>query len=319
MIFLESQFLDRDNNLNLIRAIAAIAAISGYLIAMSFQNSESRLSFVLARFLRLFPALFVNVLFTVFFIGIITTTLPVKDYLFHSETLKFIIKNISLIKLQFTLPGVFTDHPYPTVLGSIWTLPHEVLCYLGLFIIGIGKFLDKRVAFIFILGIYGFLYVLIQLKPESNYLIFQLSNLSLPFMIGVSLYVWRSQVPLTIWVVIGMISLTIISFKSIFYIPIFMLCIAYSTLYIAQLPLNILKPYNHLGDYSYGIYIYAFPLQGFSIWLFKEQTAIFNILISFAMTIFFAVLSWHLIEKPALKSKKIILKKIQSFKRHILF
>ncbi len=156
----------RDNNFNLIRALAATAvlvshawpisqgagtqeplwawtgatlgtmavyvffAISGFLIATSFDRTQSARAFLVARGLRLFPGLFVSVLLVAFVMGPLVTTLAATDYLTHPETLAFIPRNLTLISPAYTLPGVFEANPYPTVEGSIWTLVHEVACYL---------------------------------------------------------------------------------------------------------------------------------------------------------------------------------------------
>ena len=55
------------------------------------------------------------------------------------------------------------------------------------------------------------------------------------------------------------------------------------------------------GDYSYGLYVYAFPLQQFMIALLGTNASPLPVLLlSAAATFPLAILSWHAVEKPAL-------------------
>ena len=59
------------------------------------------------------------------------------------------------------------------------------------------------------------------------------------------------------------------------------------------------------GDYSYGIYLYSFPIQQAVTWGFPDQrTWSFNLLVSAPLTILFAAGSWHWLEKPTLALRK---------------
>jgi len=82
------------------------------------------------------------------------------------------------------------------------------------------------------------------------------------------------------------------------------LMLGYAVFWLAYVPRGRLLIYNRLGDYSYGIYIYAFPLQGAVIWFFGPMTPGMNIAISLPITLLFAVLSWHLVEAPALRLQR---------------
>ena len=86
-----------------------------------------------------------------------------------------------------------------------------------------------------------------------------------------------------------------------FYDAILVLALSYGTLLLALRPGGPIRAYNRLGDYSYGIYVYAFPVQGLMVWAFGPQTPLMNILTAFALTLLCAVVSWHLIERPALR------------------
>lgn len=82
--------------------------------------------------------------------------------------------------------------------------------------------------------------------------------------------------------------------------PAMAVALGYSAFWLAYVPRGPILSYNRLGDYSYGVYIYAFPVQGLAVWMFGAMTAIQNILIALPVTVLCAVVSWHFIEAPAL-------------------
>ena len=160
MVWLSDVAAARDNNLNLIRVIAAAAVlvshafpmalgngapeplehltgyslgglavlvffvISGVLITGSYENSNSRTRFVVARALRLVPGLFVCMVLSAFLLGPLVTQLSISTYLTIYDPYIFVANNTLLFQPIFQLPGVFTDNPLRNAAaGSIWTLP----------------------------------------------------------------------------------------------------------------------------------------------------------------------------------------------------
>lgn len=85
---------------------------------------------------------------------------------------------------------------------------------------------------------------------------------------------------------------------------IYPLCLAYLVLYAAYLPGRAVRGFNRLGDYSYGLYIYAFPVQQ-TVALLSPETALpAQVATTAAVSLLLAALSWHLIEKPFLDRKR---------------
>lgn len=344
MIWLGNVATGRDNNFNLIRFLASIAvlvshawpialgsgvvepledltghtlgglavfvffATSGYFITASYARSNSAPVFLQARALRLFPGLAVSLLLVAFGIGLWVTTLSTGDYLSNRETYTFLMRNLTLILPQYTLPGVFAENPYPFVEGSIWTLIHEVLCYGLVFFAGIAGFLRSRRAMTIALIGYGVLWLLPVLVPIHVHVrLMQTRDLSLPFVLGIAFWVWRAYVPLSFLGALGLVALSAVTKDTAIGFPVLILAITYATFCLAYLPKGRIRAFNKLGDYSYGIYIYALPLQGLAVWLVGPQTPLINVLLSLPPTLICAVLSWHYIEGPALslgKSKK---------------
>lgn len=82
---------------------------------------------------------------------------------------------------------------------------------------------------------------------------------------------------------------------SIFLIPFLVLSFGFSDA-------KALKLFNKF-DYSYGFYIYAFPIQQTIIYLYPKISMPLYLLSTFTITMIFAALSWHFVEKPFLEFK----------------
>lgn len=331
----------RDNNLNVIRALAAVAVlvshaypialgpgtpepvsallgyslgtmavyiffvISGYLITMSFVRTKHAGWFTAARIVRLMPGLIVSILIVAVPVGLWVTTLPVQTYLTHPDTLSFVLRNISMALPQYTLPGVFEDNPYPTIEGSIWTLFYEVACYGSVFLLGITGMLRHPRATGLLLGLFILSWAGKQaLGATLFHQAEKLYELGLPFALGALMYLWRDKIPMT---VLGLPVTAALAWSlegTVFYNLSLHLAIGYWVFWIAFIPGGMLLTYNRLGDYSYGIYIYAFPAQGLAVWLYGPQTPSMNIAFALPLTLIPSVLSWHYVEKPCLDKLK---------------
>jgi peptidoglycan/LPS O-acetylase OafA/YrhL len=87
------------------------------------------------------------------------------------------------------------------------------------------------------------------------------------------------------------------------YFVAYVFCLPPLVLHLAYLPKGPVLAFNDWGDCSYGVYIYAFPIQQTLAFLFPGMPLIAMILSSAAITLGVAALSWTLIEKRALALK----------------
>jgi peptidoglycan/LPS O-acetylase OafA/YrhL len=62
--------------------------------------------------------------------------------------------------------------------------------------------------------------------------------------------------------------------------------------------------FNAFSDVSYGLYIYAFPVQQTTTWLLGPMTPTQNVAIALPVTLALAALSWRLVEKPGLDRRR---------------
>ena len=271
--------------------------ISGFFIAKSFDRSPSLGRFLRARVLRLYPALAVVLIITVMIAGLFLTVAPPKAY--WTVAPEYVVRNLSLYRLQFELPGVFDRNPLgPAINGSLWTLFHEVMCYVGVFLTGLlGLLRNRRVLVVLLVG-FVILQPLALLLPLPEKLAAFL-KLTVPFAIGTAFYVWRDFVPLRLSIGLALIVLVSLTYVTPLFHMTFAVALSYWIFLVGLAKAPALLTYNRLGDYSYGIYIYAFPLQQLmAFWGVALPLA--NMLLAFPVTLTMAILSWHLIEKPAL-------------------
>lgn len=76
---------------------------------------------------------------------------------------------------------------------------------------------------------------------------------------------------------------------------------AYILFWLAAVPRGAVREYNRVGDYSYGMYVWAFPLHQSIIAVWRDLPIFQSTMLAFVATLSVAVVSWHLVEKPALK------------------
>lgn len=291
-------------------------ALSGFLVAASLLRTQSLIVFLGLRGLRILPALMVEICLSALVLGPLLTDGTLRDYFGHIEFFQYFLNIIGYI--HYYLPGVFTDNPVPRIVnGSLWTVPYEAECYLALAAISLIGLVRRPKVFlaIFVVLLVGlFIWAVIHGDTEPTRTTATGRQLVLFFLAGVLAYLFRDSIPFSGWlaVVAAAVFLALVtSHIAIFLLP---LPVAYVTLYLGlQTPKKI--PLIFTGDYSYGIYLYAYPMQqAVAHVLPKGQSWYTNFLLALLVVSLFAAFSWHCIEKPMLKLKRFILRKTQNVK-----
>ncbi|QGZ30632.1 acyltransferase family protein [Stutzerimonas stutzeri] len=285
-------------------AVNLFFVMSGFLIAGSWMNSRSALDFAAKRALRIFPALGVSILFTTLVIGPLATRLPLDDYLLDNQTLRY-LGNMVLVT-QFHLPGVFSDNPFPvTVNGSVWTLPYEVLMYASLMVMGLIKAFGR----VTVLAVPAALMLIhFHLAPGlglDSDILRKSTRLGMFFFFGSALYLYRPHLPWNWKIALGLLSLSLLTARTELWLYTHVLTLPYLTIYLAHLQVPALSGFGRYGDFSYGIYIFSFPIQQLLMHWFSPQLPLGAFMaISLLASVGVAVLSWHWMESPALRLKR---------------
>ena len=276
--------------------------ISGLLVTNSFLHKPDIVTWFGSRVLRILPALFVCLLLTVFALGSAITTLPAKQYLTDRETWDYFLGNLLLLRTRFYLPGVFAGSSVKAVNGPLWSLFLEVRLYL---VAGVllwifrerrREWLTTALAAIGIVGLVAPRWVSVFGENPNS---MACSGL---FLLGALCALWSDKVLISnIWLAVLFLAanhyVRTEAFRPLFFFftSYLVLCFGFS---------KILSAVHLPGDYSYGLYIYGWPVQQVMAKGFPGWSPPLNAACSLACAVAIAALSWHLVEKRSLAQKR---------------
>lgn len=307
-------------------AVRVFFVLSGYLIFMSFERDPHVLRYLLRRCFRIFPALIVVVLFCALILGAAVTSLPLKEYYANPATLFYVINNITL-HIQYFLPGVFEDNPYPgSVNGSLWTLPIEFSMYIVLMFIllCLKKVTSKTYPLVGIAlvasALHGCFFIdIIQVEPTSSLFWIKNAFTLIPYFFWGAVYASSEKAMSALNLQVAFLILIVATpltdiFPSYLDELVQMVFLPYITLAISFAMPPVFGRMFARNDYSYGLYVWAFPIQQ-TLVHYLGPTAFGGILgyslACFAVTMPFAMASWFLVERPANNFGRKIIKKLQ--------
>lgn len=285
-------------------AVYVFFVISGFLVTQSWFADSNSIRFTIKRFLRIWPALTIVVLVAVFIIGPIATNLSVSEYFRTGWTWDYL--KILYMEFHSDLPGVFRDNPNSTAVnGSLWSIPEEVRCYLYFIAFAAFGLLRKRTWLAFWIVVYMIWYISKGLPDVTgNY--HRTRELSAYFLLGSFMFCtktfWKESkfivfaAAMTAWAIIWF-GLGWKYFALLVTLPV-------TIILFGSLSTPGLRSISRWGDPSYGLYLWAFPIQQLILWkLFDKISFLTSLTLAIAATAFLAYLSWHIVEKPMLTFK----------------
>jgi len=284
-------------------AVTIFFVISGYLVMASWQRDPHAGRFALRRFLRIWPALTAVIVVAAYGLGAWVTELPLKDYLSHPLTADYL--QGLWMKIRFTLPGVFEHNPYRlSVNGSLWTIPIEVVCYIVLGLAGACGLLRYRA--VFLLGAVIFMaWFLIGRNADSTGFVEYRWELGAFFLAGAVLYTLQPQWnrrPARWAAILGLA--TAVAWIAGWRHAALLIGLPFTVIYAGTRATPVIHRAGRWGDPSYGIYLFAFPVQQTVIlYLWPQAGFAGTLALALLVTVALAYASWHLIEKQALKLK----------------
>lgn len=288
--------------------VKGFITISGYLIFKSLNRSPTLLDYLWKRLLRIYPALIVVLILSIGLAYLLYQ--PANTYFnFKNEATQYVLNNLTLYRNQWRIHGVFDHLPNQAINGSLWTMGFEFLFYLLLLcLFPIRKFnkLSQTILLIttFILLIGNVFFIDDLRAVDFQMRVDFIFELGLFFMVGAFL---------------GTLNWSIMPYKKV--IAVASIIVLFGILYLKPNPiwLCFVWPYlviyigqgssrfsnwihQHLEDPSYGIYLYAFPIQQTIIYLFQPSVTLL-IWSSTLLAFLFGLLSWKYIEKKTLRFK----------------
>jgi peptidoglycan/LPS O-acetylase OafA/YrhL len=286
-------------------AVNVFFVLSGLTVAASLARSPSKVEFIVARALRIFPALAACGLLLIL-VGAIVTICTPAQFLSDARVWRFGLKTLLLGSASAGLPGVFAENPVPsTINASIWTLKYEVACYLVLAAAGwLGLLTRHRFAWMFALSwmiVGAFLFVRLGHNAEA---IDQAARFWLCFSLGIGCFIYRDLIPLSI---IGVVALGLgfwVSIGSELERLISLVATGYAVVWFATIPTGGLRRFTNKVDLSYGMYIFGWPITQTLLLLRPDIEVVWLVLFSLVVSAAVALPSWICIERPALRAPR---------------
>ncbi len=300
-------------NLNSSLAIEGFFAISGCLIVSSYDRSRSLREYGKRRAERILPAYYAATVLALV-VGVSMTTLPLREFLLSKGTWKFLGANVILLNALHTdLPGVFQHNPaFANVNGALWTIKVEVGFYLfvPLFVLLCRKFGNAVTLICFFAGSVAYRFALARMghwgTMHGNALERQLPGQLAFFMVGAAVYfylpyflrhpAWAWTIGITCYaasMMMGVFALRAIG------LPMLIMCLGFL--------LPAYKGLTRFGDFSYGAYVYHFPIvQTFvALGLFRAAPYT-SLLLVVAVVAVLSVFSWNYVEKIFLRRQRVL-------------
>jgi peptidoglycan/LPS O-acetylase OafA/YrhL len=303
--------------------------ISGYLVLQSWTYSKGMFDFLKKRVLRIYPGFITVCILCAFIFGPLgngTLHHPFSDFISYWKQINLHVFVYDVLQLfPPALPDSFVNSPCPNDINtSIWTIWYEFVCYLVILVAGLMMFFKKQiiplVLFLLILGlnIYHFriyrlyneegivTFIFPSLSDGANDRIINMEHFLLFFLSGSCFYFYRKYIPKNTLLIILSSIILIVSFR---WVRVFELCQAvfgtYLLLCFVFSDTVKLNDFAKRGDFSYGIYLYGWPIQQLVFLYFGSRLNIgATIIVSLILVFPFAFFSWFAIEKPCLSLKK---------------
>lgn len=297
--------------------VPAFFALSGFLVAASLCRHDLP-SFFTLRFIRIFPALVVELTISALIVGAIFTTLPLSDY-FSSKAFFAYFGNL-VGRMRYGLPGVFDDLPLPGLVNvQIWTIPYELECYLLLGCLAMVGLTRRPTWFLAFAVCATVGWTIVEWLGSHQHRFDAASNRMIVFcfMFGVALFLLQEQIPHSSFVFMA----SIVSFSLMIYheplINAAALPAAYATVFLGlgRVRRSVI---TRGADHSYGLYLYGFPIQQAVCAALPDlREWYWNALIALPIIWLCAFASWHLVEAPLLRRRQQFLSAVGALRQRL--
>ncbi|HSC75914.1 MAG TPA: acyltransferase [Pseudomonadales bacterium] len=294
-------------------AVNVFFFISGFLVTQSIERSSLSRRYLTLRFMRLVPPLCMAMLSSILLLGPLMTTLPVYNYFCDLADWFYLAISTSMKDMHFTLPGVFANNHYPNIVnGSLWTLVQEIRLYIFLFLLAqLGVIRNRYLLLATTAGIFA-LYFIRFFQIEATVELAELWREKAHNILLVHLYFFLGflAAQLAHWLPIHwryspLLALPVLCLQHTFLHDLSIaVLVAYLVLLLTYGSGNYLHFYNKLGDYSYGTYLYAFPIQQMLVAWFPGLSFTELVLYATPTALCCALASWHLLENPLMTYSK---------------
>jgi peptidoglycan/LPS O-acetylase OafA/YrhL len=274
--------------------------LSGILVTKSLFESGP-LHYIFARFFRIYPGLIFSLIIVYFLVVPIVDVNIFNNNFFSLKFWKFFYEQITFqtygknLNINAMSIGKWTNFNVP-----LWTLALEVMCYSLLLAIYIVVKGNK-----WVITFFSLICTIDCILPERYLFLFLpvrddgISYLPFFFFLGVIFSIWGRNVVIDLKSILSLLILAFL-FKSALpgHLIIYMFLIfLFLYVFTRRFMINI----NYTQDISFGIYIYAWPIQMLALHYFSQIEGYFHFILPLFITLFIAFFSWIFIELPGIK------------------
>lgn len=293
-------------------AVDCFFMLSGYLIVQSWQQAPDLWQFAKKRIRRIYPGFLFAFLLCVLVIAPFVTPDATAYYAVLSPRA---VISMGLQLKDPIVPMVFPGTHYPVLNGAMWSIAYEARCYIIVALIGlIGLRWQKGIWFTCLLVT---LFLLPFNKQVSQLDFFGRSHLIIApheflrllafFATGACFYLFRNVIVLKkSWALGAAVVLIILLFQPQLASVGLATAGGYILFWLAFASIPMLDRFKRIDDVSYGLYLYGWPIQKLLNWYFPTVSVWLLIPVALILAIGAGYASWHLIESPFLKKKKVV-------------
>ena len=276
-------------------AVEVFFCLSGFLICRSLQKSAGWTRFVAARFLRIFPnlalALVVSSMLTFVWYRNHANLWPHVGYV--GDNLLLFLNGVTAV-----IPGVFADTPRQDVNDPLWTLPYELWLYAALAVM--FMFGARRSPAFIVLGM---LVISIAWTAESLIDDFDLGPLESSELFRLGSYFMSGALLAVVWPWIGRHAIAIgaaglaaaLVVRNVMPVDTMFHSLALAACVVGLGSSSVMAWFSRGGDASYGMYVFAWPVQQFVLLLVAPFWL--SLLVAFLVTAAIGYATWHAFEE----------------------
>ncbi|PWB93397.1 acyltransferase family protein [Methylosinus sporium] len=274
-------------------AVDGFFIVSGYLIVGSFLKNPHPIPYLKKRIARIYPAFIASTLFCIIIVAPLAGATAADIWSSLGGNLRGII-----ILRPPSVPNVFSGSPYAALNGAMWTISYEFQCYLLVLILGLIGALRRP-------WMLSALAVICLIGYEQSYIHGQNQQLRLTgiFLFGSLFYLWRDRIVLTpAYTAMALAALLGFLFIPTLAEPAIAIFGSYVIFSIASFGGSwAIARINNSDDISYGVYLYAWPIEKLILWYFPSANPLLAGTATFLIACGFGWLSWRGLEKRVMR------------------
>ncbi|MDX2210553.1 MAG: acyltransferase [Sphingopyxis sp.] len=300
-------------------AVNGFFFVSGFLICQSLFRQAGVFPFLAMRVARIWPALIVCTMLTLAVFAMLSDR--AAAYLIDPQSLRFVAMNLVMLKAEYEVPALVAGGKAIVVNGSLWTIPWELRCYLVM-ALGFAVVGHRRAAVVRPVLLLSVAAAIGWAAAQQWWAGFPATDKGLLYNLDIWLRLWgcfaagalvwleRGRAMPPWWLGPGLAVMAIVEHQlmgsALLATPaVFALVL---TAVFGGGPARAVTA--HWPDFSYGIYIFAFPVMVLLQQLVPDLVADHRWMATanLVAVLPLAALSWFWVEKPALSGARSWLK-----------